>query len=178
MTREKLAPPDGYVFFTAEVRPSSASELLKVVAQALDDGLKSLAIWTTCVGGSVQAGLALHQTLLALPIELRTHNTAQITGIGNLLFVVGEQRTAAVNTRFRFLNPDPPEDEEEMPPAWAAQQERVVGLLAARTHMSVDNVKNLKERDANLQTDEALALGVIHAIEDPVVADGARIFVV
>lgn len=179
MSTETQDPPDGYVLFTREVRPDSASELLKAIARGIDDGLSSMEIWITCVGGNVQTCLALHRTLLALPVELRTHNTAQITGVGNLLFISGNRRTAAADTRFRFIGLLPSEeDEEDVPPSWIEQRKRVVHGIAARTHMTVDNVENLKVREANLKADEALALGLISAIEDPVIEPKARVFVV
>ena len=57
------------------------------MVQASEKGMAEVYLAMSTVGGQVQAGIALYNTLLAMPFALTIHNIGSVNSIGNVIFL-------------------------------------------------------------------------------------------
>lgn len=63
-----------YISFSAEVNQNTTENLMGVVAQKVNAGIKDIYLLISSPGGSVMNGINVYNFLKALPINLTTHN--------------------------------------------------------------------------------------------------------
>jgi ATP-dependent protease ClpP protease subunit len=98
-------PSEAYVAFNANVNPESTNSLLTVLTQLSQAGTKRVVLCMSSGGGQVATAIGLMNLLPQLPIELVTHNIAQVGSAGNLLFLCGAKRFANQNALFFVHRP-------------------------------------------------------------------------
>ena len=95
---------DLYVRFMAPVTPLSAERLLNIVDKALRDGIQKLHLLINSPGGSVSHGLAIHNFLKGIPLEICTYNFGTVDSIGVTIYCAGKTRFSVPHARF-LLHP-------------------------------------------------------------------------
>ena len=91
-----------YVIFTAEINPTTVERLTAVMVQAAKKHVEKVYLAFSTPGGQVQAGIALYNTLAAMPFELTLHNIGSVNSMGNVVFLAGTTRYATNNATFMF----------------------------------------------------------------------------
>jgi len=91
-----------FVIFTAEISPTTVEQLIATMAQAAKQRVKSVYLGISTPGGQVQAGIALYNTLRAMPFDLTVHNVSSVNSIGNVIFLAGKTRYATASSTFMF----------------------------------------------------------------------------
>ena len=91
-----------YVIFTADVTPTTVERLSAVMAQAVEKRVAAVYLAISTPGGQVQAGIALYNTLRAMPFALTVHNIGSVNSMGNVIFLAGTTRYAAAHSTFMF----------------------------------------------------------------------------
>lgn len=70
-------PPEiVYVSFSAEVSPHTTESLLAVMANCVNQKVKTIYLLLSTPGGSVMNGLNIYNVLVGMPFELITHRKA------------------------------------------------------------------------------------------------------
>lgn len=87
-------PDTYYVSFSAEINPNTTESLISVIANLVNQRVKTVHLLISTPGGSVMNGLNLYNVLRGLPIELITHNVGNVNSIGNAVFLAGSKRYA------------------------------------------------------------------------------------
>ena len=91
-----------YVIFTSEVNPTTAEQLTAVLVQAAKRRVSEVYLAMSTVGGQVQAGIALYNTLVGMPFDVTVHNISSVNSVGNVIFLAGKKRYSAPNATFMF----------------------------------------------------------------------------
>lgn len=91
-----------YISFVAEINVSTAEVLLNTCGQLANQKIKNVHLLLSTPGGQVREGIALYNTLRAMPFKLITHNTGSVNSIGNVIFLAGEERYACPVSYFMF----------------------------------------------------------------------------
>ena len=72
------------------------------LASALNDGFDDIHLFLSTPGGTVHDGIAIYNTIRALPVPVRTYNLGNVNSIGNVLFQAGERKICAVTSSLMF----------------------------------------------------------------------------
>ena len=94
-----------YTMFTAEINPTTVEKLTAVMVQAAKKNVSRVYLALSTPGGQVQAGIALYNTLVAMPFKITVHNIGSVNSVGNVIFLAGEERSSPARNAMRPLTP-------------------------------------------------------------------------
>jgi ATP-dependent protease ClpP protease subunit len=133
-------------------------------------------------GGSVDAGVALYNYLRSLPVSLIMHNTGSVDSIANVVFLSADTRLAKPHSSF-LLHGITWGFGQGANLSWSALQEtvsrfktdeaRMSGIIAARTSISVDELKTLYNQGDCKDLAFAKDKGLVQEIREAKVPPGA-----
>lgn len=160
---------DFYVRFMAPVTAQSAERLFNIFDQAFRSGAARFHLLLNSPGGSVAHGLAIHNFLKGLPIEVITHNFGTVDSIGVIMYCAGSKRLAVPHSRF-MLHPvqaqfshghyDEHHIRERQNSLKTDQQNiaKVISVVVNKTEDEIlDNIHSRKTFDAQQAQDFGLA---------------------
>src|ERR1022692_79704 len=87
-------PGTVYISFSAEVSAHTTESLLAVLANCVNQRIKTVHLLLSTPGGNVMNGLNIYNIMLGLPLEVITHNVGNVDSIGNAIFLAGSKRYA------------------------------------------------------------------------------------
>ncbi|MGD0201097.1 MAG: ATP-dependent Clp protease proteolytic subunit [Bryobacteraceae bacterium] len=181
-----------YINFSAEIIPGTTETLIATVANASNQGVKTVYLMLSTPGGQVMNGLNLYNVLRGLPVELITHNVGNVDSIGNMVFMAGAKRYACRASTFMFhgvaahlqatvaSNTGPltvlgEKELRERLGAVQADQNRIGAIIKDRTRLDETAIETLfleaQTKDANW----ALSCGVIDEIREIQVPPGSPV---
>lgn len=120
------------------------------------------------------AGVLLHNTLLAMPFEVVTHNLSNVDSIANVIYMAGSVRKACPGSTFMFHGVAFPGDANESLDekklrekldVVTSDQKRLAKLIADRSGLSVAACVNLFKQQSTRGADWAHSKGIAHSIE-------------
>lgn len=179
---EAEPPQDVYVMFDDTIAPQPAQALIKVMAEAANQGVPRVVLCLTTSGGAIVTGIQLYQVLRGMPFDLTVHAVGDVASAGNIVFVAGQERVAAPHSTFMFHEPtiSASEGEEynvknlrELAAQLESNGNRNRRILEERTGMSRNEINALKRRTRTLNADEAVAAGLADRIDELVIPPGA-----
>lgn len=172
------------VNFTGPINSATCGNFIDKCTAAIEQGASRLTIKIATMGGECSYGFSLYNFLMSLPIPVHTHNLGTVESMGNIIFLAGEHRTACRHSKFLFH-----------PFHWSLHGS-VDHARMSEYAMSLDYdlylyARVVKERtegaaevlDINkyliaspriLNPDEALATGMIHAIDELAMSRDSR----
>jgi ATP-dependent protease ClpP protease subunit len=170
-----------YVIFTAEINPTTVERLTAVMTQAMRRNVQEVYLAMSTSGGQVQAGVALYNTLLAMPFKLSTHNIGSVNSMGNVVFLAGAQRYASPHSTFMFHGvgfdvKGPTRIEEKQARDYldsiSADQSRMGGIITSRTNVHAAEVAELFRSQQTVDASWSKDHGMIEDIRDFNIAPG------
>ena len=173
-----------YVIFTAEITPITVERLTATMVQAINDGVSEVYLAMSTVGGQVQAGIALYNTLLAVPFVLTIHNISSVNSIGNVIFLAGQKRYATANSTFMFhgvgfdVNAPTRIDERfarDRLDSLLADQKRMGQIITTRSDIGEDKIAELFRTQTTVDADWARNNGIIEDIRDFEIPPGSAV---
>lgn len=102
-----------HVVFAAEITPAAANNFTNFLLAQGQAGTTRLVLAMNSPGGNVVAGMAIYNTLLAMPFEIVTHNIGNVDSIANVIFLAGKERFACGPSTFMFHGIGFPGDAKE-----------------------------------------------------------------
>ncbi len=171
-----------YISFQAEVNPSTSEALLSVVAKQIQDGHRHIHLLLSTPGGNTNNGIAIYNTLRALPIQLTTYNVGTVNSIGNVIYLAGEARYACVTSSFMFhgvgfdlRQPTRWEEKDLMEKLDNLRNDQglIAEIISQRTNIDPEEANRLFLQAAFLRAEEAKTKGIVHDIMDAQVPEGA-----
>jgi ATP-dependent protease ClpP protease subunit/transposase-like protein len=99
---QQPTPQSVFISFHAEIIPQTSEALVSVIASQMQQGKRDIHLMMSTPGGQVASGIAVYNTLRALPITLTTYNVGTVNSIGNVIFLAGEKRLACDTSSFMF----------------------------------------------------------------------------
>ncbi|MDD5243711.1 MAG: ATP-dependent Clp protease proteolytic subunit [Syntrophorhabdaceae bacterium] len=97
-----MNPEIVYVSFVHPINWDTINPLIKLSNEIVNSGTKQMYLLMGSTGGFVDAGFAVYNHLLGLPIKVTTHNIGSIDSVANVIFLAGSRRLACENSTFLF----------------------------------------------------------------------------
>jgi len=91
-----------YINFSAPINDRTTHLLMSVLTNQVNGGENEIYFLFSSPGGSVSAGITLHNFLRSLPVKVTMHNIGIVDSIGNVVFLAAEERYANPNSSFLF----------------------------------------------------------------------------
>lgn len=157
------------IFFTEEVTPESAAELIQMLLYLeSDDPSKEICLYLNTPGGEVSSGLAVYDTLLGLKCPVRTVCIGTAASMGSILFLAGGTRQILVHSQVMIHDPlisglsgsknALALDREAR--KLMKTRETIGRIISERTGRSIEEVLEKTREDCYLDAEEALAFGI------------------
>jgi ATP-dependent protease ClpP protease subunit len=168
-------PETYYVSFSAEINPNTTESLISVMANLVNQRVKTIHLLISTPGGSVMNGLNVYNILRGLPVELITHNVGNVDSIGNAIFLAGSKRYATAQSTFMFhgvgfdiANRVRLEEKNlrEQLQSILSDQKRIGAIITERTKVSEKDASTLFLEAQTKNATDAISMGIIHEIRD------------
>jgi ATP-dependent protease ClpP protease subunit len=163
--------------FTAPINSTTCGQLIEKSSVAIESGASTLVVNIATMGGECSYGVTMYNFLLSLPIPVHTHNLGTVESMGNVVFLAGERRTACTHSKFLFhpfhwhLNGSVDHSRmSEYAMSLDYDLHLYARIVAERTpdaNELLEIEKYLTAAPRILDPQQALASGMIHAIELP-----------
>lgn len=106
-TPQPAQPPqtidEVYINFCGEINYQTVNNLMQTFSQLVTvHATKKVYFSISSPGGQVDAGVALYNFLISIPIEIHTYNMGSIDSIANMIFIAGKKRYAMPSSTFLF----------------------------------------------------------------------------
>mgnify|MGYP006295664763 CR=1 FL=1 len=155
-----------------------------VVAQLLylesDDPEKEIVVYVNSPGGSVNAGLAVYDTLQYVRCPVATVCVGQAASMGAVLLAAGEagRRMALPNSRILIHQPlggvqGQASDIEIHAKEILRLKERLTEILVRHTGQDADRIKHDSDRDFIMTADQAREYGIVDEVFTPRSREGS-----
>ncbi|GKS59298.1 hypothetical protein YTPLAS18_28250 [Nitrospira sp.] len=175
-----------YVSYYDNINEQKAKSLMQACAQVLTQtNATKLYFLFSSTGGSVDAGITLHNYLRALPVPLVMHNIGSIDSIANVVFLAADERYANENSTFLFHGIQWGFG-QGVQLSWSQLQEtvsrfkgdegKIASIVSQRTKITEDELRGLFHQGEAKGTDFAKAKDIIQAVTEAKVPPGAPFF--
>src|SRR5258708_2148441 len=91
-----------YISFSGEISAHTTESLLAVMANCVNQKVKTVYLMLSTPGGNVMNGMNIYNVIRGMPFELITHNVGNVDSIGNAIFLAGNKRYACPHSTFMF----------------------------------------------------------------------------
>lgn len=173
---EASADQNRHFTFVGDVNLASAVEATQAVQHwARQDPGREIRIDLNTPGGSLSDGLALYDAIreaVNAGTPVRTHAVGSSLSMGAVLLQAGSSRTISPNAYLMVHVPSAGQmgslfELEDSTTLLRDLKDRVVGILAERSHLSVEEIEaKWQRRDWWLNADEALEAGFVDEVTD------------
>lgn len=138
-----MSDDTAYIKFFAGVNAASANQLMNLVDQEFNRGIRKFKLLISTSGGFVFHGLSLYNFLAGLPAEVETHNFGSVDSIGVPIYCAGRRRLCVPDARFLLH-----------PVAWSTG-----GAVSWEIEKFQENMNSLKVDSRNIATSVSRATG-------------------
>jgi len=177
-------PDTYYVSFSAEINPHTTESLISVVANLVNQRVKTVHLLLSTPGGRVMNGLNLYNVLRGMPIELITHNVGNVNSIGNAVFLAGSKRYATPQSTFMFhgvgfdIEGKARLEEKTLRERLDSvlNDQRLIGsIISDRTNIKDAEIVDLFREAQTKDTAYAVSSGIIHEIRNVQIPAGGPV---
>jgi len=174
---------DRIVFLGTEINDQVANVLVaQLLFLRMNEPKKPIHVYINSPGGSVQAGLAIYDTLQWLPCEVNTYCIGQAASMGALLLAAGTpgKRYSLPNGRVLIHQPlggvtGTASDIKVQVDEISRVKQMLAGIISKHSNHDIEKVLRDSDRDYFLTPEEAKEYGLIdHVITSPSDASGGE----
>lgn len=175
-----------YIVFTAETNADALDAMTCELARLAQTGAPNVTILMASPGGDVEAAIAIHNLIRAMPMRIRAHNFGSVDSAAILPFLGADDRSMSPNASF-FFHPVFVRDGAPMTAARLKvahdgirdQQERLAKTVSERCSFeSIDAVRAAYASERQYMADESKTLGIVHRVENITVPLGTPVSVI
>jgi ATP-dependent protease ClpP protease subunit len=174
-----------YVSFSGEISPHTTESLLAVMANCVNQQVKTVYLMVSTPGGNVMNGMNLYNVLRGMPFELITHNVGNVDSIGNAIFLAGKKRYACPHSTFMFhgvgfdLKNHTGRLEEknlkELLASILSDHKRIGNVISERTKLTDEVVATLFSEAQTKDATFAVGAGIVDEIKDVQIPAGSSV---
>ena len=173
-----------YIRLLAPITPDTANALLQSIDNLLKMNVEKIHLLISSPGGDVSQGIAIHNYLKHLPIELSTYNIGIVDSIGVIIYCAGKNRFCDSRARFLIHNPKlnlqgPFQlDERQLSEFLKSLQndkENIAGIISDTTGQDISQIMNLMGQPTTFTEMEAKAIGLVNGNAELVIPFGTNI---
>jgi len=179
-----MNPEIVYVSFVRPINWDTINPLIKLSNEIVNSGAEQIYLLMGSTGGFVDAGFAVYNHLLGLPIKVTTHNIGSIDSVANVIFLAGSTRLACENATFLFhgihwgfgagAEVRRPQMMEIVTSLQAAEN-KMRDAIVSRSILTVEEVDAFFAEGAMKDANFALSKQIIHEIKAVNIPAGATI---
>ena len=172
-----------YLNFPLGIDGNSAQALMSFLSDQVTKGVKEFYILFSSPGGSVRDGVVLHNFLKALPAKVVMHNIGIVDSIANVVFLGANERYANPHSSFLFHGVG--FDIEKARFEEKELKERMIGIqrdqnliaqiIAERTKITQDEVRQMFWEAKTKTPQEAKAAGIVNEVKEAKIPDGTQV---
>ena len=138
-------------------------------------------------GGDVSQGIAVHNYLKHLPIDLFTYNIGIVDSIGVIIYCAGKYRFCDSRARFLIHNPKinlqgtfqlDERQVSEFLKSLQNDKENIAGIIADTTNQSINNIMDLMSQPTTFTKNEAKSFGLVNSDFELVIPFGTNITII
>jgi ATP-dependent protease ClpP protease subunit len=184
MTTIPAGAPVVYVSFSAEINANTTESLISLLADCGNQGARHVYLLFSTPGGNIMNGINLYNVLRAFPFELTTHNVGNVDSIGNVVFLAGDKRYASPRSTFMFHGVGfdiaagqrmEERNLKELLASVLADQERMGRIIAERTNLKANAIRQLFLEAQTKDASYAASNGIVHEIRDVEIPAGSPV---
>lgn len=174
-----------YVSFSAEINPHTTESLIAMFSQLANDNVTDhVYLLLSTPGGDVICGMNLYNTLRGFPLRITTHNVGNVDSIGNILFLVAEERYACPYSTFMFHGVGFPinqgvrleeKDLHEKLELVLSDQVRMGAIIGERTTLTEEEIAALFRGARTKDAASARSCGIIQEVRDVDIPEGSPV---
>lgn len=173
-----------YISFSAEIDIKTTEALIAVTFAQIGQGASEIYYLFSTPGGQVAQGIALYNTIKALPVPTIMHNVGNVDSIGNAIFLAGKTRYACPVSTFMFhgvgfdLSAGQRLEQikvEEYLHGILAEQKKIGRVIAHETRLIGKEINGLFRKAQTKDAHFALDKGLIHEIREAQIPVGATV---
>src|SRR3989338_11163044 len=172
-----------YISFSAEVNQNTTENLMGVIAQKVNAGVKDIYLLISSPGGSVMNGINVYNFLKSLPINLTTHNIGIVDSIANVIFLAGKTRYAVKNSSFLFhgvgfdINQARFEEKDVKEKLKMIQRDQklIADIIAEQSQYTQDEIEKMFLEADTRTPEQAKEKGLISDIREVNIPEGAEV---
>ena len=174
-----------YISFTSGVSEKTAEQLLALIFNHVNSGVKKITLLLNTPGGQVNYGFNIYNVLAGLPIELVTHNVGNTDSIGNVIFLAGKKRFASPSATFMFhgaaLNVQgqmklAQNNLKEYLSGLESDNKRIAEIVSSRTSIDAKKIRGWQREGRTVNAQFAKENGLIDEISEVSIPDGVPVF--
>ncbi len=176
---------DLYIRFMAPVTQQSIERLLNIVDAAYKKGQSRLHLLLNSPGGSVAHGLAVHNILKGMPLEIMTYNFGTVDSIGVTIYCAGRKRYAVPHARFLLhpvgMNVQGNIDEHKITEyrnALMTDQQNIARVIADTVGKTEQDILDKIHSRQTLDSGQAQDFGLVQEIRAELIPAGANLEIV
>ena len=160
-----------YIRFMATVTQLSAKKLLNEVDEALKNNVDRIHIILDSQGGNVQSGIAIHNYLKGVDVEIFTYNLGTVSSIAIAIYCAGKSRFSVQHASF-FMHPITNQIQLEvdarslhiLQDQIRVEEKKISEIVADVTHATPGDVLNKMHSHTYLTSNEAKVMGLVQVI--------------
>lgn len=173
-----------YIRLLAPITPDTANALLQSIDNLLKMKVEKIHLLISSPGGDVSQGIAIHNYLMHLPIELSTYNIGIVDSIGVIIYCAGKNRFCDSRARFLIHNPKLnlqgtfQLDERQLSEFLKSLQndkENIAGIISDTTGQDINQIMNLMGQPTTFTEKEAKDIGLVNGNSELVIPFGTNI---
>ena len=173
-----------YIQLCDIISEQTIKALMNLIINEIAKGVNHFVILLSSPGGNVFWGLTAYNFLEGVPAQIDTHNMGSIDSIAGVLFCAGQKRYSVPHGRFMMhgVGFDAPQgirfDEkslDERMKALKMDTENIVGVIAANTGKTEDEIRKALYEGTVINPEQAVAFGLVHEIKTELFPSGARV---
>ncbi|MGD0349002.1 MAG: ATP-dependent Clp protease proteolytic subunit [Verrucomicrobiota bacterium] len=174
-----------FISFSAEISPHTTESLLAVMANCVNQKVKTVYLLLSTPGGNVMNGMNLYNVLLGMPFELITHNVGNVDSIGNAVFLAGKKRYACPHSTFMFHGVGfdfknqtfrlEEKNLREFLTGVTSDHKRIASVFTQRTKLTQEVVEGLFREAQTKNATDAIGAGIIDDVRDVKITPGCSV---
>ena len=183
MEKQNKQPEEVYVTMASFIDDQLVQRVFALFSLLINNNVKTVHLLMQSTGGHVPAGIALYNFLKNIPVNIITYNGGNVASIAVIVYLAGKIRNVSENasfmihkTSFQFPAPVMAEILEICANNIKRDDANTEAIWKKYITMKDEKWGILKTTDLIIRPEEAVAIGLSHAMGDFALPTGNKLF--
>ncbi|MXY07893.1 MAG: hypothetical protein F4058_06585 [Rhodothermaceae bacterium] len=162
------------VTFISPIDSSTASALITLLSEVVNEGHDEVHLFLSSPGGTVQDGIAIYNFIMSLPVPCVTYNIGQVNSIGNVVYQAGQKKISSTTSSFMFHGAGydvhnmriQQKELMEIADALGNDQDLISNILIKHTRLSLEEVDALFLEETWIKAELASERGITDKVTE------------
>ena len=176
-----VGPKTLYIGFCGAIDSAAVTKIAGAFNQAVNDQFDAVHLTLSSPGGAASDGVFLHYHIRSLPIHTIIHNQGMIASVATTIYAAADRRTACRDSIFQIhpISMQANGYHASLKSAidlTEAEEARIDAILAERTAIPQEVMRQRRSSDIFFTADKALNYGLAHELCTFTLPPGNQIF--